>query len=152
VLIPVRNLQNLMLNDEVLEAVEAGELNVRAVDTVEEGIQVLTGVPAGHRQDDGRFPDDTVYGRADRRLREMAEVLKEYGPAARAEDEPSGPISACQGCPVPGGCTRPTPNLIILPRPNASRTPRLLGGMGQSRSFAQTRICAWGPSRRKPRA
>ncbi|MFO7957185.1 MAG: ATP-binding protein [Candidatus Brocadiia bacterium] len=81
VLIPARNLQNLMLNDEVMEAVEDGKFNVWAVDTVEEGIEILTGTPAGERQEGGTFPEDTVYGRADRRLREMAEVLKEYGPA-----------------------------------------------------------------------
>jgi lon-related putative ATP-dependent protease len=84
VVVPSRNLQNLMLHTEVVDAVRDGRFHVYAVDTVEEGIEILTGVPAGEKGEEGKFPEDTVFGRVDRRLREMAEVLKEYGPAPAA--------------------------------------------------------------------
>ncbi|MFW5747648.1 MAG: Lon protease family protein, partial [bacterium] len=80
VMIPSRNVRHLMLNDEVVEAVEKGKFNIYAVDTVDEGIEILTGTAAGAKGDDGKYPEDSVYGRADRRLREMAEVLKDFGP------------------------------------------------------------------------
>ncbi len=87
VLIPARNLQNLMLRPDVVEAVEEDKFHVWAVDTVEEGIELLTGVSAGTRDEEGRFPEDSVYGRVDRRLREMADVLKEFGGAGGGEEE-----------------------------------------------------------------
>ncbi len=80
VMIPSRNVRHLMLNDEVVEAVENGKFNIYAVDTVEEGIEILTGVEAGVKDDNGKYTENSVYGRADRRLREMAEVLKDFGP------------------------------------------------------------------------
>ncbi|MFW6189335.1 MAG: Lon protease family protein [Planctomycetota bacterium] len=89
VLIPGRNVRNLMLRHDVVEAVEDGRFNLWAVDTVREGIEVLTGVPAGERGEDGAYPEDSVFGRADRRLREMAEVLKEFGGPAGGEEDDS---------------------------------------------------------------
>jgi len=80
VMIPSRNVRHLMLNDEVVEAVENGKFNIYAVDTVEEGIEILTNVEAGVKDDNGKYTEDSVYRRADRRLREMAEVLKDFGP------------------------------------------------------------------------
>ncbi len=91
VLIPARNVQNLMLNEEVLRAAEKGDFHVWAVDTVEEAIEILTGTPAGQRQQDGSFPEDTVYGRADRRLSEMVDVLREYGPAVGGGEREGDP-------------------------------------------------------------
>lgn len=79
VLIPSRNEQSLMLKDEVLESVENGEFHIYAVDTVKEGVEILTGMPAGEVQDDGTYPEETVFGRADSRLREMGEVMKDFG-------------------------------------------------------------------------
>jgi lon-related putative ATP-dependent protease len=78
VLIPESNVQNLMLKDEVIEAVEAGKFHIHSVETIEEGIELLTGVPAGKRQADGTFPPDTIFGRADKRLREMANIMREH--------------------------------------------------------------------------
>lgn len=72
VLIPRANVDDLMLDHEVAEAVEAGRFHVWAVDSVDEGIEILTGVPAGEADEHGRYPADTVFGRVDRRLEEMA--------------------------------------------------------------------------------
>jgi predicted ATP-dependent protease len=78
VMIPDSNVQNLMLKEEVVDAVKAGKFNVYSVKTVDEGIEVLTGIKAGQRLADGTFEEGTVNYLADKQLREMAEKLREY--------------------------------------------------------------------------
>ncbi|MFX1541235.1 MAG: Lon protease family protein [Promethearchaeota archaeon] len=78
VLVPKSNVQNLMLKDEVIEAVESGKFHIFSVETIEEGIELLTGKPAGKRQADGKFPLDSIFGRVDKRLREMANIMREH--------------------------------------------------------------------------
>ena len=56
VLIPVQNIDNLMLAEEIIDAVKAGKFHIYPVATVEEGIEILTGIPAGIMQEDGTFP------------------------------------------------------------------------------------------------
>lgn len=68
VIIPARNIENLMLNDEVLAAVQAGLFHVYAVRTVEEGIELLTGIPAGMPDASGQYPADSLFGRANQKL------------------------------------------------------------------------------------
>jgi predicted ATP-dependent protease len=86
VLIPARNAPHLMVDEVVLEAVDKGEFNIYAVETVEEGIEILTGLPAGARDEAGRYPEKSVFGRVDARLDEMAEALKKYvGPRDEAD-------------------------------------------------------------------
>lgn len=80
VLIPARNLVNLMLREEVVAAVRDGRFHIYAVDTVEEAVEILTAIPAGARDEHGDYPSESVFGRVDRRLREMGEVLKPVRP------------------------------------------------------------------------
>jgi lon-related putative ATP-dependent protease len=75
VMIPRRNVPNLALAEEVVAAVAAGEFHVWGVDSIEEGIEILTGVSAGERGADGNFPPDSLFGMVDRRLQCMAESL-----------------------------------------------------------------------------
>ena len=77
VMIPDSNVQNLMLKEEILEAVKAGQFRICAVKSIDEGIELLTGVQAGVRQPDGTFEKDTVNYKVDMRLRDMAEKLKQ---------------------------------------------------------------------------
>ncbi len=77
VLIPKSNVQNLMLREDVVEAIRAKKFHIWAVSTIDEGIEILTGVSAGERGRDGKFPEGTVNYLVDRRLREFAECLKE---------------------------------------------------------------------------
>lgn len=79
VIIPRSNIQNLMLKEEVVEAVESDKFHIFAVETIDEGIEILTGVKAGQRNPDGTFEEGTVSYMVNERLREMAETLKEYG-------------------------------------------------------------------------
>ena len=78
VMIPASNVQNLMLKEEVVNAVKAGKFHIYSVKTIDEGIEVLTGVDAGKRQLDGTFEKNTVNYLVDQRLRKMAEKLKEF--------------------------------------------------------------------------
>jgi lon-related putative ATP-dependent protease len=93
VLIPESNVQNLMLKEEVLEAVREGKFHIWSVKTVDEGIEILTGVKAGARQEDGTFEEDSVNGRVDKRLRELAEKLKDFAKeekGGKMEEEEEG--------------------------------------------------------------
>ncbi len=78
VIIPESNVQNLMLKEDVVEAVRNGRFHVYPVKTIDEGIELLTGVKAGVRGSDGLFEEESVNYRVDRRLKEMAERLREY--------------------------------------------------------------------------
>jgi predicted ATP-dependent protease len=87
VLIPKANLPHLVLRDDVVRAIEEGRFHLWAVEKVEQGIDVLTGVPAGTRDALGHFPASSVFGRVERRLIEIAERLREAeGTARRAPD------------------------------------------------------------------
>jgi predicted ATP-dependent protease len=77
VMIPKTNERHLMLNDEVIEAVAAGQFHVWSVETIEQGIEILTGMKAGERNKQGSFPKKTIYHLVDKRLSEMAERMKE---------------------------------------------------------------------------
>ncbi len=78
VLVPESNVQNLMLKDEVIEAVQAAKFHIYSVRTIEEGIELLTGVPAGKTQADGAYPENSIFGRVDKRLQEMANIMREH--------------------------------------------------------------------------
>jgi len=78
VLIPASNVKNLMLREDVVEAVQAGQFHIYPVQTVDEGMELLTGVSAGIRQEDGAFPGGTVNALVEDRLQAFAEGLKEY--------------------------------------------------------------------------
>ncbi|UCC66429.1 MAG: AAA family ATPase, partial [Deltaproteobacteria bacterium] len=81
VIIPASNVTNLMLKEEVVEAVRQGKFHLWAVKDIDEGIEILTGVKAGQRQKDGAFEEGTVNYLVDERLRELSEALKEFAAA-----------------------------------------------------------------------
>ncbi|MGQ9681048.1 MAG: Lon protease family protein [Anaerolineae bacterium] len=73
VIIPRSNVRHLQLRADVVEAVRQGRFHIYAVSTIDEGLEILTGVPAGVRQDDGQFPEGTVNRRVQDRLRDLAQ-------------------------------------------------------------------------------
>ena len=75
-----------MLDDTVVDAVRGGMFHIYAVSSVDEGITLLTGLPAGARDHSGRFPEDSVHGRVARRLKAFAESDR-AGEAAEDEEE-----------------------------------------------------------------
>jgi predicted ATP-dependent protease len=78
VLIPRQNVADLMLRENIVEAVRQGQFHIYAIETIDEGIELLTGVPAGARDEQGNWPEDSVNGRVNRTLQEFAETLKEF--------------------------------------------------------------------------
>jgi len=78
VLIPDSNVSNLMLKKEVIDAVKKGRFHIYSARTIEEGIEILTGISAGKRRFDGGFQKDSLYDLVDRRLRDMAEKSKQF--------------------------------------------------------------------------
>lgn len=79
VMIPATNVKHLMLRADVVDAVKAGQFNVWAVGTIDEGIEILTGVPAGQMDAKGEYPIDSVNRAVARRLRQVAEKLHAFG-------------------------------------------------------------------------
>jgi lon-related putative ATP-dependent protease len=79
VLIPQANVQHLMLREDVVEAARAGKFHIYPVATIDQGIEILTGVQAGARGVDGRFPAESVNGRVEARLRTFADTTKSFG-------------------------------------------------------------------------
>jgi lon-related putative ATP-dependent protease len=77
VLIPKANIKDLMLKKEVVDAVKAGKFHVWAVGTVDEALELLTGLPAGQRQLDGTFEEDSVNARVDQTLHRLMEMARE---------------------------------------------------------------------------
>src|SRR5208337_3129653 len=78
VIIPATNVRHLMLKDEVVEAVQVGRFHIWSVATIDEGIEILTGVAAGERGEDGSYPDGTINYLVDKRLREFGESMKKF--------------------------------------------------------------------------
>ena len=78
VMIPAANVEDLMLREDVLEAVKSGKFHIWPIGRVEQGVELLTGIRAGGRNGDGGFEKGTVFALVDQRLREMAETLKEF--------------------------------------------------------------------------
>lgn len=79
VIIPANNASRLMLSDAVIEAVAAGTFHIWAVEHVDQGIELLTGVPAGTPDADGEFPEGTIHHAVKKRLYELAMELKGFG-------------------------------------------------------------------------
>lgn len=87
VLIPILNVPDLMLHPDVVQAVKDGGFHVYGIRTIQEGIEILTGVPAGEPDKEGRYPPEGVFGRVDARLRSFSAALRAY-----AGGEGEGPL------------------------------------------------------------
>ncbi|MBU2519522.1 MAG: AAA family ATPase [Proteobacteria bacterium] len=77
VVIPTANLKNLMLHPEVVEAVKQGQFAVYAVDTMDQALELFTGLPAGQRGEDGAFPEGSANYLAELQLEAMRQVVKD---------------------------------------------------------------------------
>ena len=88
VMIPKANERHLMLHEDVITAVNAGQFHVWSVETIEQGIEILTGVKAGQRSKNGVFPKGSVYQRVDARLQEMTDKLNEQKQKAKIKKKP----------------------------------------------------------------
>ena len=78
VIIPKQNVRNLHLSDEIIETVKKGKFHIYAVSTIDEGIEILTGVPAGIKDRNGNFPLGTINYLAHEKLKKFTEGTKKY--------------------------------------------------------------------------
>lgn len=94
VMLPRSCVHQLVLRDDVASAIAADKFHLYAVDRVSEGIEILTGIPAGARDQNGRFPAESIFGRVERRLIEIAERMRRAETTSAAEvvaaEEPVG--------------------------------------------------------------
>ena len=96
VIIPASNTRHLMLDERVIAAVREGRFHVWAVETIDHGIEILTGVPAGAADVEGRYPDGTLHRRVHERLRAMALAAREWTrpPTSRTGGPDEGPAGS----------------------------------------------------------
>ena len=74
VMIPVQNVDNLQLSDDIIDAVKNKQFHIYSISTIEEGIEVLTGVPAGKKDKEGHFPAGTINYLVYEKLKKYAEI------------------------------------------------------------------------------
>jgi lon-related putative ATP-dependent protease len=86
VIIPKRNLRHLMIKRDVSDAVKDGKFSIYAIERMEEGMEILTGMPAGQLQPDGNYPEGTINSLVAKRLEEISEAMK-----AKKEEESEAP-------------------------------------------------------------
>ncbi|MCL1926923.1 MAG: AAA family ATPase [Syntrophorhabdaceae bacterium] len=95
VIIPSRNRKNLLLKEEVVEAVRDGKFRIWTIDRVEEGIEILTGIPAGDAAPDGTYPEGSFYRMTENRLDELRRYAKGPQEDQKKEEEEE---ESCGGC------------------------------------------------------
>ncbi|HMA54872.1 MAG TPA: AAA family ATPase [Acidobacteriota bacterium] len=89
VVMPHQNVQNLMLRADVVAAVKDGRFHIYPVKSIDEGIEILTGVEAGAPDAAGEYPDGTVHGLVDRELQRLAKGLQDFSAAGEKGDGPA---------------------------------------------------------------
>ena len=75
-MIPVQNVKNLQLSEEVVDSVRNGLFTIYAISTIDEGIEVLTGVPAGKRDKEGKFSAGSINSLVYEKLKKYAEISR----------------------------------------------------------------------------
>ena len=88
VMIPSDNVKNLVLHERVDTAVKGGQFHIYAVSHVDEGIEVLTGVPAGQPDEEGVYPEGSIHARVEERLVQMARTAKQFAKSLNDETKP----------------------------------------------------------------
>jgi hypothetical protein len=88
VMIPAVNKVNLMLDEEIIASVREGKFHIYPVRRIEEGLELMAGIPTGELQPDGQYPPDSIYGTA------MAKLLEFSKEAKAGEEEEKKPPRA----------------------------------------------------------
>ena len=98
VMLPIQNIKNLNLSDEVVDAVREGKFHIYPIETIAEGIEVLTGIPAGEPNELGKYPPGTVYARVADQLHQYSDFLRqadEDGEKEKSSEQGSGCSGNC---------------------------------------------------------
>ncbi|HEX8949300.1 MAG TPA: ATP-binding protein, partial [Dissulfurispiraceae bacterium] len=108
IIMPRRNVKNLMLRQEVVDAVKSGQFLIYPIDKAEQGLEILTGMPAGEMKEDGTYPEGTVNHLVMKRLEEITTALEK-----KKEKEPET-ATAALGSKSTDGHSRPEEKVEIL--------------------------------------
>ena len=87
VIIPRRNIKNLMIKKDLIDAMKEGKFTIYPIDRVEEGLEILTGMPAGTLKEDGTYPEETINYLIVKRLTEISEAVKEKKGEEKEEEK-----------------------------------------------------------------
>jgi lon-related putative ATP-dependent protease len=87
VLIPASNIKHLMLRQDVIEAVKDGKFAIYPIETIDEGIELLSGMIAGEMDEEGNYPSETINGRVQSRLAKLAEKRQEYNRVMKEKED-----------------------------------------------------------------
>jgi len=88
VIMPQLNIEDLMLRQEVIEAIAAGKFHVYAISHIDAGLERLTGMPAGEKDAEGKYPEGTIHHKVDQRLRELNKEKKDKLGEEKKEEKP----------------------------------------------------------------
>jgi predicted ATP-dependent protease len=94
VVVPARNIQNLMLRPDVVQSVRESRFHVYEVTSVDQALELLTGLPAGVLSTDGGYPEGSIHYMVDKKLDDMAEAMRQSGRTAErtvVETKPNEP-------------------------------------------------------------
>jgi lon-related putative ATP-dependent protease len=97
VIIPTKNVKNLMLRKDVVKAVEAGKFHIYPIKTIEQGVEILMGLKAGRMRKDGTYTPGTLFRAVDDRLKDLAEKARAFGKEDK-DKEKEQPASTCDEC------------------------------------------------------
>ncbi len=86
VLIPASNVKHLMLREDVVAAAKAGKFHIYPVETIDQGIEILTGTPAGKRGKNGKYPKNSINGRVEMRLEALADAVHRFNEKGKSEN------------------------------------------------------------------
>jgi len=86
VIIPVQNVNNLMLKKEIVEAIKDNKFSIYPIETIDQGLEILTGRTAGEKKPDNTYEKDTVNYLVDRKLEQLAKDLRKFGKTSKSED------------------------------------------------------------------
>jgi lon-related putative ATP-dependent protease len=89
VVIPAQNIRNLMLNEEVINAVKEGKFHIYAISNINEGLELFTGIKAGELREDGTYPEGTVNRIIDDKLNEYIELSRKFSKESEKKNENS---------------------------------------------------------------
>jgi predicted ATP-dependent protease len=87
VLIPAANVKHLMLREDVVQAAEDGRFHIYAVSSIAEGVELLTGIPAGVQDEGGNYPEGTIGRRIVERIEKVAKKQREFNRPVKKEEE-----------------------------------------------------------------
>jgi hypothetical protein len=128
VIIPAANAEDLMLREDVIDAMRAGSFRVVTIEHVDDLVQLMFGIPAGARNEEGKFPEDSVHARVEVALKEISERLDGQRKRGRDDkdekDDGEGKEPAPAEPPEPPTPPEPTPPIPPEPPPGPPEPPQ----------------------------